>query len=115
MWATIFNKLKEKNLNPYPPGKHEGLCVKPYCVVKEGTQIPSIQSNRLGQKVIDIIVFVPVSSYIAIDPYIKSIRSALKELTNIRKTGFETPAITDNNKKAYTTSIEYVIIKKLEG
>lgn len=115
MWKTIFDKLKEKGLNPYPPGKHEGLCDKPYCVVKEGTQIPSIQSNRVGQRVIDIIVFVPLSSYIALDPYLKQIRSALKELPNLRKTGFETPAVTDDDKKAYTTSIEYVIIKKLEG
>lgn len=115
MWETIFSKLKEKKLNPYPPGKHQGLCKKPYCVIKEGTQIPSIQSNRLGQKVIDIIIFVPISSYIELDPYMKEIRMALKELTNLRKTGFETPAITDNDKKAYTTSIEYIIIKKLEG
>lgn len=115
MWETIFNKLREKNLNPYPPGKHEGLCDKPYCVVKEGTQIPSIQSNRVGQRVVDIIVFVPLSSYLALEPYMKSIRSALKELPNLRKTGFETPAVTDDDKKAYTTSIEYTIIKKLEG
>lgn len=115
MWKIIFDKLKEKGLNPYAPGKHEGLCDKPYCVVKEGTQIPSIQSNRLGQRVVDIIVFVPLSSYIVLEPYMKSIRSALKELPNLRKTGFETPAVTDDEKKAYTSSIEYVIIKKLEG
>lgn len=115
MWEAIFNKLKDDKLNPYPPGKHEGICTKPYCVVKEGNQIPSIQSNRLGQRVVDIIVFVPLSSYIKLDPYMKQIRSALKSLPNLRKTGFETPAITDNDKKAYTSSIEYTIQKKLEG
>lgn len=115
MWKSIFDKLREKELNPYAPGQHEGLCDKPYCVVKEGTQIPSIQSNRLGQRAVDIIVFVPLSSYIALEPYMKSIRSALKELPNLRKTGFETPAVTDDGKKAYTASIEYVIMKKLEG
>ena len=115
MWKTIFDKLREKGLNPYAPGQHEGLCDKPYCVVKEGTQIPSIQSNRLGQRVVDIIVFVPISSYIALESYMKQIRSALKELEFLRKTGFESPAITDDEKKAYTTSIEYVLQKKLEG
>ena len=45
----------------------------------------------------------------------KQIRAALKEVLDLRKTGFETPAITDDDKKAYTSSIEYVIIKKLEG
>lgn len=115
MWKTIFDKLKQKGLNPYPPGQHTGLCDKPYCVVKEGNQLPSLQSNRLGQRIIDIIVFVPLNSYIALEPYMKQIRFALKELPNLRKTGFETPAVTDNDKKAYTSSIEYVIIKKLEG
>jgi hypothetical protein len=115
MWKVILDKLREKRLSPYAPGQHKGECDKPYCVVKEGTQIPSIQSSRLGQRVIDIIIFVPLSSYVALEPYMKQIRSALKELEFLRKTGFETPAVTDDDKKAYTTSIEYVIIKKLEG
>lgn len=115
MWEIIFDKLKEKGLNPYPPGKHTGLCTTPYCVVKEGNQIQSTQSNRLGQRVIDIIVFVPMNSYPAIEPYVKSIRGALKELLNLRKTGFETHIIPDKDKEAYTTSLEYVIMKKLEG
>lgn len=115
MWKIIFDKLEEEGLNPYAPGQHEGLCKKPYCVIKEGTQIPSLQSNRLGQKTIDIIVFVPINSYLSLEPYMKSIRAALKGLPNLRKTGFETPAIPDNDKKAYTASIEYVIMKKLEG
>ena len=115
MWQDIYTKLKEKNLNPYPPGQHEGLCDEPYVVIKEGTQIPSINTNKLGQKVIDIIVFVPLNSYIAIDPYMKKVRSALKDLYYLRKTGLETPIITDDDKKAYTSSIEYVVQKKLEG
>lgn len=115
MWKVIFDKLREKGLNPYPPGQHQGLCDKPYCVVKEGNQIPSLQSNKLGQRVVDIIVFVPIASYISLEPYMKNIRCTLKELSNLRKTGFETPAVTDDDKKAYTTSIEYVITKKLEG
>lgn len=115
MWKDIFDKLKEKELNPFPPGTHKGECKEPYCVVKETGQLPSLQSNRLGQKTMDIIVFVPLSSYVALDPYIKNIRAALKELPNLRKTGFETQAITDDDKQAYTMSIEYTILKKLEG
>jgi len=39
----------------------------------------------------------------------------MKELTGLRKTGNETPIIVDDTKKAYTTSIEYITQKKLEG
>lgn len=115
MMKDIYTQLKDANLNPYFIGQHEGLCRERFIVVKQGTQMASIGSNQVGQTIIDIIVFVPLNSYIELDPYMKEIRQALKELTYLRKTGLETPAITDDEKKAYTTSIEYVLQKKLEG
>lgn len=115
MWRTIFNKLRDKGLNPYPPGQHEGLCEKRYCVVKENTQVSFFNSNKTGYRSIDIILFVPLNSYIQVEPYAQEIRSAIKEITSLRKTGYESPIIPDNDKKAYTTSIEYQILKKLEG
>lgn len=115
MWKLIFNKLKEKGLNPYAPGQHQGDCIERYCVVKENSQAPYFNSNRIGYRSIDIILYVPLNSYIAVEPYAQLIRAAMKELTFLRKTGTETPIITDDTKKAYTTSIEYQILKKLEG
>ena len=115
MWKIIYDKLRENNLNPYAPGQHKGFCFKPYCIIKEGLQMPSIQSNKVVQKTIDIIVFVPIRSYKEIEPYVNKIRLVLKELKFLRKTGFESPIITDDEKKAYTMSIEYVLQKKLEG
>jgi len=115
MWKVIFDKLREKGLNPYAPGQHKGLCNERHCVVKENTQVPYFNSNKVGYRLVDIILFVPINSYVAVEPYMKEIRSAMKELTFLRKTGNETPVITDDEKKAYTTSIEYQIIKKLEG
>lgn len=115
MVQDIYTHLKNKNLNPYFQGQHRGECEEPFVIIMEGTQIPSINSNRIGQQVMDFIIFVPLNSYIAIDPYVKKIRAALKELPYLRKTGLETPVITDDDKKAYTASIEYQIIKKLEG
>lgn len=115
MIIDIFDKLKEKKFNPYYKGQHEGLCKDPFVIVAEGNQIPNINSNKLGQKIIDIIVMVPINSYLAVDPYVENIRNALKELDYLRKTGTETPVIVDDNKKAYTMSIEYVLQKKLEG
>ena len=66
-------------------------------------------------KLIDIVLFVPLNSYIEVETYMMEIREAMKELIFLRKTGNETPIIVDDSKKAYTTSIEYQIIKKLEG
>lgn len=114
MWKKIFDKLKVEGLNPHAPGQHKGLCASPYCVIKEGSQIQSIYSNRLGQKAMDIIIFAPLDSYIALDVYAKEIRIALRDVEGLRKTGFETPVIIDDDKDAYTISIQYVVIKKLE-
>lgn len=115
MYKEIYLKLKEKKLNPYHIGKHEGKCKERYCVVKEGAQIPNIRSNRLGYKRIDIILFVPIGSYIEVERYKEDIKKVMKELKFLRKTGLETPVIVDDEKNAYTMSIEYQIIKKLEG
>lgn len=118
MWKRIYEKLKGKHLNPFAPGQHEGLCDPltdaPYCVIRDGGQIPSLQSPRLGQQVIDIIVFVPLSSYIVVEPYMQQVREALREIPSLRKTGSETPAIVDDDVRAYTASMEYIVIKRLE-
>lgn len=115
MWKEIYTKLKEKDLNPYPPGQHIGECRERYCVVRESSQVPFFHSRRVGYRLIDIIIFVPLASYIKVEPYMQEVRAAMKELPYLRKTGNETPVITDDEKKAYTTSIEYQIIKTLEG
>ena len=115
MWQVVYNKLKDKGLNPFPPGKHTGECLERYCVVRDGSQSPSVTGNRTGYGLIDIILFVPIASYIQVKPYVQAVRAAMQELPNLRKTGSETPVITDDEVKAYTTSIEYQVLKKLEG
>lgn len=105
---------KEEGIEPFFIGQHQGLCEKPFVIIKENEQIPTLGTTKTGQKIIDFIVFVPLNSYIELEECMKKVRSTLKEITYLRKTGIETPAIVDDDKKAYTTSIEYVIQKKLE-
>ena len=115
MWQQIYLKLKNKGLNPYAPGHHEGLCTESYCVIREGTQMPSVQGKRVGYRVVEVIAFVPAASYVQLAPYVEEIKAALNELPFLRKTGNETPVVTDDEVKAYTTSVQYQIMKKLEG
>lgn len=115
MIKDIYTHLKSKGLNPHLVGQHIGIVEDRTLIIRQGPQIASIGTNRLGQQIIDIIIFVPLNSFIALDPYMKETRQALKELSYLRKTGLETPAIVDDEKKAYTASIEYVLQKKLEG
>lgn len=115
MIVDIYDTLKRDALNPQFIGQYQGLCLEPYVIIKEGTQIPSIKSNRVGQRKIDIIIYIPKKSYIALKPYAEKVRDSLKQLDYLRKTGYESPTITDSDKEAYTMSIEYVLQKKLEG
>jgi hypothetical protein len=113
MWQVIYDKLKEKGLNPYAPGQHTGICNTKYVVVKEQTQAPFFNNNKVGYRLVDLILFVPVASYVQVEPYAKLIKAAMKELPQLRYTGNETPVIVDDEKQAYTTSIEYQILKRL--
>lgn len=115
MWQKVYDELKAKGLNPYAPGQHRGLCEERYCVIRESSQLPSIRSSRTGYRLMDVIVFVPIASYLAVKPYVREIKGALKGLPFLYATGNETPVIADNEVKAYTTSVEYRILKKLEG
>lgn len=112
MFKEIYDHLKVKELDPYFIGQHKGDCKSPYVVIKEGSSIPSITSNYLGRRIIDIILYVPSESFIEMDLYEKKIKTGLKDLKYLRRTGSETPPVPDDGKKAYTKSIEYILQRK---
>ena len=114
MILSAYDKLVEKGLKPYFQGKHKGLCTVPYTVLKDDGQLPTMGTNRTGRAILDVIIYVPLSSYPQIDNYTAQVKSALKELTNLRYTGNETSTIISDDKEAYTKSISYEILKKLE-
>lgn len=111
MVKEIYTHLKNNGLNPYFPGQHKGQCNERYCVIKENSQVPFFNNPKAGYRLIDIIAFVPISSYIQMESYINEIKACLSDFP-IRYAG-ETSVITDDEKKAYTTSIKYQILKKL--
>lgn len=115
IWKAVYDKLKAEGLNPYPPGIHTGECTTRYCVIIEGNQIPSVSSNKTGQRILDVIAYTPASDYPALETYKKEIKVALKSLDYLRCTGFETPPIPEDEEKAFSSSIEYTILKKMEG
>lgn len=115
MLKSIYDKLSNAKLNPHFIGQYKGICEDPYLIIKQGTQMASLGTNQTGQSIVDIITFVPARNFSKLSEYERDIKVALKELDYLRKTGLETPAIADDEKKAYTSSIEYILMKKLEG
>ncbi|WP_052045129.1 hypothetical protein [Caloranaerobacter azorensis] len=114
-WQEIMLNLKNDGFEVYPPGIKRGNCESPYVVVKDDIQSPIAGTNKIGYKIIDLIIFYPLNRYSEIENYKRQIKSSMDKLKFIRKTGNETPVIIDDDRKAYTTSIEYIVYKKIGG
>lgn len=111
----IYEHLKEVGLNPHFPGQHMGICKKPYVVILESNTIPSISSRHTGQTIVDLIIYAPYSQgYVKFNNLVSEVRTKMTSLKFLRKTSYEGQVMTEDEKKAYTKSLEYVIQKKME-
>lgn len=113
MTRNLYDYMKTEGLNPHYPGQYSGVCTEPYTVILVGTQIPDPGTHLVGQRVVDILIYHPVSSYVGMDAWITKTREALRCFHPLRRTGTETPVITEDEIKAYSSSIKYTILKEL--
>lgn len=111
----IYTKLKANGVDVYFPGQHKGICASPYTVIRKDAQLTFAGSNKLGQRIVDIMIYCPVRSYKAAEDYVNEIRKLMEGFEFLRKTGFETPWMVEDDIEAYSTSLQYTIIKELEG
>ncbi|MGO3751211.1 MAG: hypothetical protein ACTJGH_00420 [Peptoniphilaceae bacterium] len=111
----IYNYLKSKKIDVYFPGQHTGLCKKPYIVIHKTAQIAELGTNKVGIQGVDILLYAPKNSYVKAEEFEDKIRKLLKDVLFLKKTGFETAWIFENDIEALSKSIEYVIQKELEG
>jgi len=109
----VMLNLKNDGFEVYPPGIKRGKCEDPYIVLKSDIQSPIAGTNKVGYKIIDLIIFYPKTKYLEIESYKSQIKTSMNKLKFIRKTGNETPVIIDVDRNAYTTSIEYIVHKKI--
>lgn len=113
MWNKVYLHLKSKGIKVYSPGQHKGLCEDSYVVLRDGGGDSFAGTNKVGQSILDVIIYHPNNRYSSLDSYKKEVKKYLEEVKGIRKTGFETPVLMEDEKQAYTTSIEYQILKRL--
>lgn len=112
MWQKIYLHLKKLGYEVYSPGQKRDKCTENYVVIKEnGTH--ALVSNVSGYKLFDIIIYSPIYNYSSMEFYVENIKKAMDKINDLRPTGNETPAIIDDEVKAYTTSIEYQQFKSL--
>lgn len=112
MVSKLYLHLKDNKVDVYFPGQKKGLCEKSYVVVKDSGQY-AMAKNKTGYSTISVIIFCPIDRYSQIGKYKKLIKDKIKEFKNIVPTGFESATLIDDKVKAFTTYIEYRVLKKL--
>ena len=70
----IYTKLKNEGADVYFPGQHKGICQSPYVVIRKDAQLALAGTNKLGQRLVYIMVYCPVGSYKSAEDYVERIR-----------------------------------------
>lgn len=108
MWKKIYRHLKSKGFEVFSPGQHVGECTKPFIVLRNGGEIGK---DTHATAIMDVMIYYPKNQYSSLEDYRLTVKEALSELSYLRKTGQETPVIYEEEKKAHSFSIEYILMK----
>ena len=114
MFKEIYKHLKDNGFDVYSIGQHEGICTKPYLVIKENGE-SEIVGTSLTNDIVEILIYYPIGIYSKLDEYKQSTLYAMKLLKGIRRVMDPMPTIIDDDKKAYMTSFYFRKIKMKEG
>ena len=112
MWKKIYKHLKSKGFDVYSPAQHEGVCTEPYIVLRNAGEL---NKDSHSNGIYDISVYFPKGKYSKLEDYRLSLVKVLSELDYLKKTGLETPVIYEDEIKAYSFSIQYILMKAKGG
>lgn len=111
-WMDIYTCLKNHGFDVYSPGQKEGECTEPYIVVKNDGGYNHLIISTFREQY-SIIVCVPKKQYSKLEPLVKQVREAMKELyPMLRFYGQIQPSVYDDVLKLHQQSIEYECYKK---
>lgn len=111
MFTEIYKHLKNNNIDVYSIGQHQGLCERPYVVIKEnGTS--DIAGKSLTNETVELLVYYPIGSYSKLGEYKQLILDKMKLKNGIRRVVESSATVVDDDKKAYMTSFYYRKIKR---
>lgn len=78
-WQDIYLHLKNKGIEVYSPGQHQGSCLSKYVVVKEGTSI-QMQEYSSAMDIYILMCYVPFKKYSTLRPFVNYVADLMKEL-----------------------------------
>lgn len=114
MFNEIYRHLRNNGIEVYSIGQHEGLCQRPYVVVKENG-VSEIAGTSLVNDMVELLIYYPMGQYSKLSEYKASILDIMKLYRGTRRVIESMHTIIDDDKKAYMTSFTYRKIKTKEG
>lgn len=113
-WKDLFNHLKSKGFDVYSPGSKVGECIEPYVVIKNdgASKLPNFSTNNC---LYAVLCYVPRDRYSDLEPYVASVKIAMKELEPLFKLydSSDMASFYDDALKAHMINVEYKNYKKL--
>ena len=111
-WKDIYRQLTSDGFDVYSPGQHEGECLAPYVVVKDGggSQFGTFSSTR---NLYDILCYVPKDHFSELESFVSSVEKSMKALfPMIRPTHFKTASFYDDTVRGHMVSVQYINYRK---
>lgn len=107
VYEKFFDKLKQNNIEVYPPNTHKGDVKSKYVVLSDGGRTQAL--NFTSQTIlIDTLIYVPGTRFTDLDLFADIVKRYANELYPlIIPTGYESPAFYDDSINGWMKSIEY--------
>lgn len=107
VYEKVFDKLKENEIDVYPPNTHKGEVKSKYTVLLDGGRTKTL-SYTSQTVLLDVLVYVPANRYTDLDPYADEVKELVDKLYPlVIPTGNETAAFYDESIKGWMKSVEY--------
>ena len=105
--SVIAGALRRAGIDAFLPGEHEGICTRPYAVVR---QLSGVASGGRGHASYRVILLVPQDSPGQLDGFAEDVRRALLPLRShgIYVSQPRGAVLTDDLFRAVTTYIDYI-------
>lgn len=110
----IQTTLTDGGMLVYDPGAHPDVCSAAYIVVRPMGTYPTAESSRLGYRLVNVILYVPLDDHDQLDTMNNQVKELLDPLrSQIRPTGNVGADMIEAEYKAHSRSLEYMILKRL--
>ena len=106
-WQDIYTFLKNKGIDVYSPGQHQGDCLSPYVVIRELNSVP-VSGFSTNTDLYAILCYVPENHYSQLKSFVNNIEELMKELEPmIMPTHQRDSSFYDEDIKAHMISLRY--------